>query len=134
MIREALPLKKFSKHITVIIAGSRTFKDFNLLCNVCDSLLTNAKTIEIVSGTAPGADKLGEQYAKQRNYKLKQFPADWEKHGKSAGYKRNKEMAEYSDILIAFWDGESKGTKHMIDLAIEDGLLIEIIDFTSECP
>ena len=58
-----------------------------------------------------------------------EFPADWDKHGKSAGYKRNLEMAENADALIAFWDGESRGTKHMIDIAKEKNLLTRIIRY-----
>jgi len=101
----------------VIIAGGRTFNDFDLLCENCDIILSKYTNVEIVSGTANGADKLGEKYAKERNYSIKQFPANWGKFGKSAGYKRNEDMAKYADFLIAFWDNKSKGTKHMIDLA-----------------
>ena len=103
----------------VIIAGSREFNDYNKLCNVCDYYLSKQSEIEIVSGTAKGADQLGERYSKERGYALKQFPADWNKFGNSAGYKRNVEMAEYSDALIAFWNKESKGTKNMIDITLE---------------
>lgn len=113
----------------VIIAGSRGFNDFNLLCEKVDRILSNETNIEIVSGTAKGADKLGEMYANKRGYDLKQFPADWEKYGKSAGYLRNVEMADYPDALIAFWDGKSRGTKHMIDIAKEKGLKIRVIRF-----
>jgi hypothetical protein len=101
----------------VIIAGGRTFKDYNLLSLKCDKILSQQTEIEIISGTAYGADKLGEKYANDKGYKLSQFPADWNKFGKKAGYIRNEEMANYGDALIAFWDGESKGTKNMIDIA-----------------
>jgi len=110
----------------VIIAGGRSFKDYNRLCSVCDYMLQNQTDIEIVSGTAMGADKLGEQYAQERGHKIARFPAEWDKYGKSAGFKRNEEMAEYADALIAFWDGNSKGTKHMIDLAEKHNLKIKI--------
>ena len=82
--------------------------------------------IEIVSGTANGADKLGEKFAKENGYPIKQFPADWDKNGKGAGYIRNAQMAEYADALIVFWDGKSKGTKHMIDLAKRANLKLKI--------
>jgi hypothetical protein len=111
----------------VIIAGSRGFSDFPLLYSKCEEILANIKEAEIVSGTARGADKLGEHYASLKGYSVSQFPADWDKHGKSAGYIRNKEMADYADCLIAFWDGESRGTKHMIDLAREKNLSVHII-------
>lgn len=101
----------------IIIAGGRTFDNYDLLCKKCDKFLINLTDIEIVSGVAKGADSLGERFAKERNYQIKQFPANWNLYGKSAGYIRNDEMAVYSDCLIAFWDGKSKGTKNMIDLA-----------------
>ena len=93
--------------MNIIIAGSRNFNDYNLLKSSCDNLLTQFTNIEIVSGTARGADKLGERYAREKGYDIKQFPANWDKFGKSAGYIRNDEMAQYADMLIAFWDGAS---------------------------
>lgn len=113
----------------VIIAGSRSFNNYIILHNKCTELLKNQFEIEIISGTANGADKLGERFAKENNYKLTQFPADWSKFGKSAGYFRNEEMAKYADALIVFWDGKSKGTKHMIDLAKKYNLKIRIVHF-----
>jgi len=115
--------------IKVIIAGGRAFEDYHKLCWVCDDFLKNDSNIEIVSGAYKGADLLGEWYAAERNYSIKQFPADWRRYGKSAGYKRNAEMASYADILIAFWDSESKGTKHMIDLASHEGLIVRIYNY-----
>ena len=56
---------------------------------------------------------------KSMDIKLSTSPADWDLDGKSAGFKRNVKMAEYADALVAFWDGESKGTKHMIETAKE---------------
>ena len=110
--------------IKVIIAGGRNFEDFNKLCRVCDVFLQDQNKVEIVSGAYKGADLLGERYASERNYSINQFPADWRRYGKSAGLKRNAEMANYANILIAFWDGKSKGTKHMMDTALEKGLRI----------
>jgi hypothetical protein len=115
--------------MNIIIAGSRNFNDYNLLKTSCDNLLTQFTNIEIVSGTARGADKLGERYAREKGYDIKQFPANWDKFGKSAGYIRNDEMAQYADMLIAFWDGISKGTKHMIDLANKRGIKVEIVNY-----
>jgi hypothetical protein len=113
----------------VIIAGSRDFDDYELLRKYCDFYLQNQTEIEIVSGTAKGADQLGERYAKEKGYPVKQFPADWSK-GKSAGYIRNEEMAKYGDALIAFWNGMSKGTEHMINLAKQYNLKIRICNYT----
>lgn len=111
----------------VIIAGGRHFNNYEKLCKVADHMLKNKAEIEVVSGTASGADTLGEDYAKERGYGVKRFPANWNKYGLSAGYKRNKEMAEYGDALIAFWNKKSKGTKNMIDLAEKYGLKIKVV-------
>jgi hypothetical protein len=116
----------------VIIAGSRKFSDYGLLTKTCDHMLSKSKTVEIVSGGARGADSLGERYASDRNYKCSKFPADWDKYGKGAGFKRNSEMANYSDCLIAFWDGESRGTRHMINTAKKKGLQIKIVKYESD--
>jgi hypothetical protein len=111
----------------IIIAGSRTFTDYKKLSEVCDQFLQDQTDIEIVSGAYyKGADKLGEQYAKERGYKITQFPADWKKFGRAAGPKRNEQMANYADALIAFWDGKSKGTKHMVEFAISRDLNVFI--------
>ncbi len=115
--------------IKVIIAGGRNFEDFDKLCQVCDEFLQDQNKVEIVSGAYKGADLLGERYAAERNHTIKQFPADWRRYGKSAGHKRNIEMAAYADALIAFWDGESKGTKHMIELATQAGLIVKVFYF-----
>lgn len=113
----------------VIIAGSRNFNDYDLLFNKCDNALSNQTDIEIVSGTAYGADTLGEKYATERGYKIKLFPADWNSHGKMAGYFRNREMAKYADALICFWDAKSKGSKMMIDLENEHKLKVKVYLF-----
>jgi hypothetical protein len=111
----------------VIVAGSRTFRDYELLRNVCDKALSLQTEVEVVSGTADGADKLGEKYAWERCYSVKKFPADWVKFGRGAGHIRNAEMANYADALIAFWDNKSRGTKHMIDLANRRGLKVKVV-------
>jgi len=110
----------------VIIAGGRDFNDYEKLCRFCDKVLSKQNEIEIVSGTARGADKLGEKYAVDNGYDIKRFPADWDRYGKSAGYRRNAQMAEYADALIAFWDGKSKGTEHMINLANTVNLKVRV--------
>lgn len=115
----------------VIIAGSRGFSDYDLLRTKCDRILSGISTgrqIVVVSGTARGADQLGERYARERGFAVRQFPADWERHGKQAGYLRNREMAEHADALIAFWDGQSHGTKMMIEIAMRKGLMVRTIN------
>lgn len=112
----------------VIVAGSRDFDDYPLLCWKLDRLLAQKMgDVEIVCGKARGADSLGEQYAKERGIPVRYFPADWRTLGQSAGYQRNIQMAQYADALIAFWDGQSKGTKHMVETAQEFGLDVRVV-------
>jgi len=118
----------------VIIAGGRDFNHWNndnsYLYRI-DNLLSDKyeNEIEMVTGGAKGADQIPYYYKTWHGYKLTEFPADWDKHGKSAGYIRNKQMAEYADALIAFWDSVSKGTKHMIDLARHYKLKVKVINY-----
>ena len=99
----------------VIIAGSREITDFKVIQEAVEK--STFKPTEIVSGGARGVDTLGEEWAYVHKVPIKKFLAQWNKYGRSAGFKRNVEMAEYADALIAVWDGKSKGTKHMIDQA-----------------
>lgn len=99
----------------VIVPGTRTFENYELMCEVLDKVLpTLGDDIEIVSGHAEGADKLGERYAKEHNIKCAVFPADWRSHGRKAGPIRNSQMIKYASekdpYVIAFWDGMSHGT------------------------
>ncbi len=97
----------------VIIAGSRNIIDYS---TVIDAVFNCSFEItEIVSGGARGVDTLAIAYAKEFGFPYIIKTALWDLHGKSAGYKRNLEMARYADALIAVWDGQSKGTGHMIN-------------------
>ena len=117
----------------VIVAGSRTASGayiYSLLERKLDAILKHKAVthdIVIVSGTARGADLLGEQYAKSRSFQVERYPADWDQFGKRAGYLRNEEMAQNADALVALWDGQSRGTKHMIDIAGRHSLPTRII-------
>ena len=116
----------------VIIAGTRSFNDYDLLRVSCNNLLSEKQrthTVVIISGTARGADQMGERYARERGFQLRRFPADWEQYGKSAGHIRNAKMADNADALIAFWNGESKGTKNMIDNARRKSLAVRVIQY-----
>jgi YspA, cpYpsA-related SLOG family len=127
----------------VIVAGSRTFDDYTLLSKTLVGIFIEKKLathqVEIVSGGADGADKLGEKFvheAKKKNIplKLKVMEAEWDKRGESAGFIRNKEMSLYAKsnpdgMCIVFWDGASKGTKGMIEIAKKDGLDLHIINY-----
>lgn len=111
----------------VIVAGSRDFTDYEYVAEHLDKYLKNFKDIIIVSGGAQGVDALGEEYAEYYGHHVKRFKANWKEHGRAAGLIRNKQMAEYADMLIAFWDGESPGTKDMIDNAKRLKLATKII-------
>ena len=113
----------------IIIAGSRTFDDYDLLARKMDHLTQNLDEIEVVSGGARGADELGERWARERGHQLRIFPADWNRFGRQAGFTRNAEMAGYATHLVAFFDGSSAGTKHMIQLAKKYNLKLRIIHF-----
>lgn len=109
----------------LIIAGSRTIMNFSLVYHFFNNIVQPLHIVnEIISGGAIGVDQIGERIAKSNNIKLKIFPANWDKYGKSAGYRRNVEMAEYADALLLVWDGKSKGSGHMKDIAISKGLEI----------
>ena len=100
----------------VIVAGGRDFTDYDLMREKLDYYLKNqAPFVEIVCGEALGADSLGKFYAQRKGYIVLSYPADWKKYGKSAGIRRNKEMAKAADALVAFWDGKSRGTANMIE-------------------
>jgi hypothetical protein len=126
----------------IIIAGSRSFRNYPLMKEQMYYFTRNLDHIEIFSGgqvsTDPatnekyGADYLGELYAHAYGFTLWRFPADWEKYGRKAGYLRNLTMAEQATHLITFWDGKSPGTKMMIDIARRKKLKIEIIFFSTE--
>lgn len=123
--------------IRIIVAGSRDFNDFGLVDKTLTKYMTDMSLtkddIEIVSGCARGADKLGEQFATKHNIACAKFPAEWDRYGKSAGYRRNAQMADYAiqetGVLFAFWDGSSKGTKHMIDLATTKGMNVNVVNY-----
>lgn len=115
----------------VIIAGGRDFNNYEGLAQVMDRLLVNVTDeIQIVCGMARGADRLGERYAKERGYSIRYFEADWDEHGRAAGYIRNEEMAKNADALVAFWDGQSKGTRHMIETAQRYKLDVRVKRYT----
>lgn len=97
-----------------VIAGSRGINNYEILEQAFTLCPWSGKIGEIVSGGAKGVDSMGEILAAERALPLTVFPAQWEL-GQAAGHKRNKEMADYTDIAIILWDGKSRGTKNMIE-------------------
>ena len=123
----------------IIIAGSRDFTDYEIVKKSLKIFLISKNTSDkptIICGMARGTDMLGYRLAKEHKLPLKEFPADWS-IGKKAGYIRNEQMAKYAyehgnGVLLAFWDGISKGTKLMIELAKKYNLEIHVFNFEGE--
>lgn len=108
----------------VIIAGSRSVSNPDLIAIAM--ILSQFHVVEVVCGMAKGVDLLGKAWAEKKGIPVVEFPADWEKFGKRAGIVRNQRMAEYADALVAIWDGESRGTAHMIKSAQWEGLKVYV--------
>lgn len=109
----------------VAVIGSRTFNDYELLRQT----LSKLEITLVVSGGAKGADSLGEEYANANNIPTKIFLPDWDKYGKSAGMLRNSDIINEAEIVVAFWDGESKGCKDAIAKANKLNKKVLIISF-----
>lgn len=110
-----------------IIAGSRTVPSYSYVEMAMQRV--SWEVSEVVSGLAKGADKFGMRWALEHKIPVAKFPADWDKHGKPAGFIRNREMAKYADKLIVIWDGESRGTKNMIKEAKAVGMEVVVCLF-----
>jgi hypothetical protein len=96
-----------------------------------DRVFVNRK-VTIVSGMAQGADMLAIRYANERGLAVIQMPADWKKHGRKAGMLRNQEMLNVANGVVAFWDGQSVGTKGMIDITKAAGKALVVVNYTKE--
>lgn len=119
--------------LKVIISGGRNFHYYQFLKERIDYFLKNKLNDEnieviIIQGGADGTDSLAKRYAKEKKLKYEEYPADWKKYGKAAGPIRNKAMSEVGDVLIAFWNGKSKGTKNMIETAKKRGLPTRVVN------
>lgn len=119
----------------LIIAGSREFHPKHWMIDDAVrkwaklSLFPAGPVNEIVSGRAPGVDTAGEVWARNHNIPVKPFPADWKKHGQNAGKIRNREMGDYADALLAFWDTVSPGTAHMVSYMTFLGKPVHVVDW-----
>lgn len=118
--------------LKLIVAGGRDFNDYTLLSSTLNDLAHGQykdREVSIVSGMARGADRLAYEFAKTVHVECYEFHADWDKYGKAAGFRRNADMAQFADALVAFWDGESRGTKHMIDTMGRMGKPVHIVRY-----
>lgn len=127
VVREAESKPTAKREFRVVVAGSRNFDDYNRLSDVLDKYLADKSNVIIVSGTARGADRMGERYAAEHGLKIEQFPAEWGKYHKGAGPIRNMQMVQSADAVVAFWDNESAGTKHIIDCARQKNIPCKVI-------
>jgi hypothetical protein len=112
--------------LKTIIAGSRSIDTLPPVLAAIKKSGWEQEISEVVCGCAYGVDNIGASWAVNRGIWIKNFRPDWERYGKAAGAIRNMEMARYADALIAVWDGESLGTKHMIRMAKDKGLKIYV--------
>lgn len=118
----------------VIIAGGRDFEDYEYMCEKLNDLFYNSTyfkmgDVKIISGMAKGADTLAIRYADEHKLTKILFPANWKLYPRAAGFLRNEDMLSIATHLIAFWDGKSSGTKHMIDIAQEKGILVWVFNY-----
>src|SRR5262249_34091283 len=109
----------------LIIAGSRTFADYQLLCQTLAP--ERPRITQVLTGDARGAEQLGYRWAWKHQVKHQLFRAAWERFGKSAGVRRNYQMAQAGDMLLAFWDGQSPGTAHMVQFMRQLGKPVVVI-------
>lgn len=121
------------KQFLLGIVGSRTFDDYELLCEWVKRLERPTRRVEtIVSGGARGADSLAERYAKEFDKGILVFDPHWQLEGRNAGIIRNKRIVNASSELLAFWDGKSRGTAHSIDFAKKKGIPVHVVNFIEE--
>lgn len=112
----------------VVIAGSRSFLSEHTIALVDYAVAMSGYTItEEVCGLAKGIDTFGKKWAELSNIPVKEFPANWDQHGKAAGPIRNGEMADYADAAIIIWDGESRGSQDMMKQMKKRGKLCYIL-------
>lgn len=103
-----------------VIAGSRNITDYAQLLRAIATC--PVEITEVISSGARGADSLGEHYARQHGLPIHLFPADWDRYGRSAGHRRNADMAAAAEAVLCMWDGASRGTAGMIQQAQRRGL------------
>lgn len=106
-----------------VIAGSRSFNDYYLM----DSVLQRYPIEEVISGTAAGADTLGELWAQNNGIPVRRMPANWNTYGAKAGSLRNEDMLEEADKVVLFWDSNSPGTRHMLERSRQENKLEEVV-------
>ena len=103
--------------IKLMICGSRVITDEQFVFNIIDEYVAKLPDdVIVIEGEAYGVDLIAKKWAITHNKQIMSFPAQWDKYGKSAGFRRNYDMVEACDQCLIFWNGQSKGTKHDIEL------------------
>jgi hypothetical protein len=114
----------------LLIAGSRSFDDEDLMEAKLQGFLSQSGAPDvIIHGGARGADIMGAKWAARQRIPHVMFTALWEQLSKRAGYLRNTQMADACTHAVVFWNGQSKGAKHMIDLLEERNIPARIVRF-----
>ena len=116
----------------LLVAGSRTIKDRELVFGKLDEITQTNTPDVVISGGAVGVDTLGESWANSRDYPFVPFVAVWKEMGKRAGYLRNIQMAVAATHAVIFWDGQSRGARHMIDLCRDYDVEVRIVRTDNE--
>ena len=117
---------RYKDTLKIVISGSRTITDYAELKSFMSEVLGQYRrhhNIVIIAGGADGVDQLAKRYAKENAFMYKEFKPIYtsKKRDRRAPLRRNKDMAKTGDILVALWNGESPGTKHMIDVMKRKG-------------
>ena len=113
----------------ITIGGCRDFEDYAVFSKFVGECIKNINPqdkIIILSGHCKGVDMMAERYASEMGYEIEIHAADWKRYGRAAGPKRNLEMVENSDVVIAFWDNKSKGTGSLVGSAKRKGVPVYI--------
>lgn len=105
----------------LMISGSRSIKNLKMIFDELEKIYAAHPDIILISGGAKGVDSIAEEWGRFRKLPIEQHKPDWAKYGKGAGIVRNKEMVLAADFVLIFWDGESKGTKSVIDFCEKQG-------------
>ncbi len=130
LFQAAVPVKESpEKGVSVAIVGGRDFEDYSLVENTLSQLMVRYDITKVVSGGARGADSLAERWADAHGISKQVFPADWDRYGRSAGFRRNKDIVANADMVVAFWDGQSRGTKNTLDLTRDAGKPLFVVGY-----
>lgn len=119
------------KDFKLIISGSKNFNDYDKMKIVIDNLLSKvkqSKDIVIISGTKSGAERLGEIYAFENNYRLLWIPPKINKFNEKAEYMRDYEMVDRADACVIFHVNNSKDSVNMIEAAQKKNIILKVIN------